>query len=276
MAREELRFRWLHASCYELQLPDRRIITFDPYVIPVGYEAFDINSYSLPDYVLLTHTHFDHITDVAELLKRNLEARLFVGPLGAYALTDRFEMHFGQICIIDHDEEIEHNGLRLNAFRGKHSRFIKREKESTSFLSVAGVAEHGLNDYRNLNLVGSIEYTDYLITTPDNFRIFLCGGDAEHSTTYKTAEKFCPDLVIRQASNFHSPEEYAGILARYHAQYALPHHQEYADRRLGMSMVEYASRTQAELKRLGSPTTFINPEQFTWYSFTSSIGKAES
>ena len=81
--------------------------------------------------------------------------------------------------------------------------------------------------------------------------------------------------MIRQASNFHSPEEYAGILARYHAQYALPHHQEFAERRLGMPIEEYTARTQAELKRLGSVTTFLNPEQFKWYSLTTGIDACE-
>ena len=275
MKREELRFRWLHASCYELQLPDGRVITVDPYVLPIGYEGFTIDSYTKPDYVLITHTHFDHVTDVEELLAKNVEARLYVGPLGAYALADRFDIHFGQICVMDQDDEIVHNGLKLNTFRGKHSRFIKRSKESTSWLATAGAEEHGLTDYRKLNLVGSVEYTDFLITTPDNFRIFLCGGDMEHSRTYEVAEKFSPDLVIRQASNFHSPEEYAGILARYHAQYALPHHQEFAERRLGMPIEEYTARTQAELKRLGSVTTFLNPEQFKWYSLTTGIDACE-
>ncbi len=271
MNREELRFRWLHASCYELILPDNRVITIDPYVLPIGYEGFSVDCYSRPDYVLLTHTHFDHITDVEELLKKNIEARLYVGPLGAAALCDRFDLLFGQICIMDNDEEINHKGLRIHTFRGKHSRFIDRSRESVKKLAEAGVREHGLTGYRNLNLAGSVEYTDFLLTTPDNFRIYFSGGDPEHSIPYDAAEKYCPDLLIRQASNFPDPEKYAAVIAKYHAQYALPHHHEFAEKRLGMPMEEFTERTKAELKRLGSTTEFINPAQFEWYSFTSCI-----
>ena len=273
MRKEELSFRWLHASCYELKLPDGRIITIDPYVLPIGYPNFTEDSYTTPDYVLITHTHFDHILDIPVVMGKNPEARLYIGAQGAIPLGEKYDLLFGQICILENGDEISHGGLRLKAFRGKHSRFISREKERMSNCKLAGVREHGIEGFDALNYVGSVEYSDFLITTPDNFRIFITGGDAEHTIPYDVARDYCPNLLIRQASNFHTPEEYAQCVARYNAQYVLPHHQEFAEKRLGMPMEEFARRVQAELDRLGSPSQFIDPEQFEWYSFSCSIEK---
>jgi L-ascorbate metabolism protein UlaG (beta-lactamase superfamily) len=273
MPGEELGFRWLHASCYELALPSGRMITIDPYVLPVWYPSFTENDYSEADIVLCTHTHFDHVMDIPILLERNHEARLYIGSHGAMAVAERFDLMFGQVCAMDPGDEVDDGGVRIRAFRGKHSRFMKRDSERVSVMATAGVREHNIENYETLNRIGSVEYTDFLITTETNLRILITGGDAKHSAQYDTARLCAPDIVIRQASNFATPEEYAAVLARYGARYALPHHHEFAPRRLGLAAEEFAHRVRLELARLGSRTEFICPEPFDWYALTSAIGK---
>lgn len=62
---------WLGHSCFRLALPDERVILIDPWLkenpsCPQSFKKPD-----RCDLIVLTHGHFDHVGDTAELVKRH-------------------------------------------------------------------------------------------------------------------------------------------------------------------------------------------------------------
>ena len=271
---ECLQFRWINASCYEFKLPDGRVLTIDPY-LDRSDPQFSAKDLLTPDYIFCTHTHFDHITEIGELMHRNDAAKLFVSELTAPALLDYYHLKFGQIygVTLGHRIIVDHIGILPS--HGKHSRFTVREKEFQSALQKLCEAECDIGDMQQLMLLGSTIYTDFMITLPDHLKIFLTGGDKTFSTPYETAKEQAPFIVIRQVSNLDSPEEYAEIVARLGGRIVLPHHQEHAVRRLGMPMEEFAKRASKRLAQIAPGMIMINPAQYQWYEFSINIEPCE-
>jgi L-ascorbate metabolism protein UlaG (beta-lactamase superfamily) len=268
---EIFKIRWLYASCYEIILANGKAITFDPYVSPLNFPNFGVDDMKTPDYLFCTHTHFDHIMDIGTLMNRNLDAILFVGILGAVPLADYYDLHLGQVNAIRAFQTVVYDDIKVTAYPGKHTRFKAREIEIMSTMAKAPAGLHGAKGMEHLMSVGSVEYTDFLITLPGNFRILFAGGDKNYIAQHEAAAKEAPDLVIRQTANIGSPEEYAELAAKYGAQYILPHHHENTGRKLGIGMDEFTNRVNQKLEQIAPGMRFINPEQFKWYGFSSTL-----
>ncbi len=115
-------FRWINASCYEFRLPDGRVITTDPFCRSDKHTA-DLLT---PDYVFITHTHFDHIMELGKLMERNDGAKLFVSDVTATALANYFQIKFGQVYAVDNGVRLKADGIGILPTKGKHSRFKVR------------------------------------------------------------------------------------------------------------------------------------------------------
>lgn len=265
-----LQFRWINASCYEFKLPDGRVITTDPYLDP-NDKSFTVDDLLTPNYILCTHTHFDHIMEIGKLLHRNDEIKLFISAITASPLADYFGVKFGQVYAFDHSQHITVDGIDILPTHGKHSRFKLREREDLAWLATAGEEECGAKGMEGLMLLGSTIYSDFVLTLPYNLRIFITGGDMTFNVPYKTAGEQAPFIVIRQVSNLDSPEQYAEIVARLGGKIVLPHHQENPIKRLGMSMETFTERANRHLNEIAPGMIMINPQQYKWYQLGLSV-----
>ncbi len=257
-------FRWINASCYEIRLPDGRVLMFDPYLDRKD-PSFTVDDMTTPDYIFITHVHHDHVMELGDMMHRSDNVKLFCNELTAPLLTRYFDLHFGQVYGFCNNDHLNVDGIDIYPTQGKHSRFLVREKESQEKLLNLAANDCGAENFEELQLYGSTVYTDYLLTLPGNFRLFLCGGDSTYEKPYRTADQEKPFLLIRQASNFKTPEDYANTVARYGAQLILPHHQEHAERRLFMPMPEFVERANKRLAEIARGMTIFNPEQYKWY-----------
>jgi len=261
------KFRWINDSCYEFKLPDGRILTTDPY-LDRHHTHFSVDDMSVPDFVFITHTHYDHIMELGDVMAKNDAAKLFVSEITASPLMDYFDIKFGQVFGVTPGHKLTIDGIDILPTCGKHSRFKVRQKEYQSFLKKLTADECGATDIELLTSLGSTVYTDFLLTLPYNIRIFLTGGDMMFSTPYEVAREHAPLIVIRQVSNLDSPEVYADIVARLGGTIVLPHHQEYPERRLGMPMPEFVDRVNARLAEIAPGMVMVNPEQYKWYELS--------
>ena len=265
-----LQFRWINASCYEFKLLDGRIITIDPF-LDRSDKSFTVEDLSTPDYVLITHTHFDHIMELGALMERNDSARVFVSEITATELADYFQIRFGQVYGVENNLRLDVDGISILPSHGKHSRFKVRSRESLKWLANAAEKECGAKGQEQLMLLGSTVYTDYTVTLPYNLKIFITGGDKTLSVPYDTAREQAPFIVVRQVSNLDSPEQYAEIVARLGGKIVLPHHQEHPERRLGMPMAEFVERVNAHLNKIAPGMVMLHPQQYKWYELGISV-----
>lgn len=267
-----LQFRWINASCYEFKLPDGRVITIDPF-LDRGDPNFTVDDMLTPDYVFLTHTHFDHIMELGELMNRNDGAKLFVSDVTATPLADYFQIKFGQVYAVDNGVKLDVDGIGILPSKGKHSRFKVRSRESLAWLAGAAEEECGAKGQEELMLLGSTIYTDFVITLPYNLKMFITGGDMTFSVPYSTAKEQEPFIVIRQVSNLDSPEQYAEIVAKLGGKIVLPHHQEHPEKRLGMPMAEFVERANAHLAKIAPGMVMLHPQQYKWYELGISVNE---
>lgn len=267
-----IQVRYINYACYEIVLPNGKEIVIDPCI---GFEGENVNfkreDYRGADYILLSHTHYDHTMDVGYLAKR-FQSKVIVGALSCSSLMEFYDINFDQIYPVYPREKFEFEDFTLEVFRGKHT-FMKNEHNYMKERLVHPWTEFP-EDHKMADIYGSFEYIDYLITTKENIRIFINGGGPTsfyYSNIFQTMKDHAPNIVFRQLTSKYTPEECAKIATQFHCQLLLPLHQDGIERKTDMTCQEYVDQTNRELENLGSVTRILNPIAFEWYQITTNV-----
>ena len=87
MRTESVKIRWITTCCFEVVLPNGKVILFDPWTgKSEGYPDFTVETgmtaadFTGADYIILTHAHFDHTEGVPELHKALPEVPVYLHP----------------------------------------------------------------------------------------------------------------------------------------------------------------------------------------------------
>lgn len=261
--------RWLHCAGYEIKLPNGKTIVVDPFVTMNDFGDFTWESIEGADYILLTHTHGDHTSDVGNLVNK-FGSKVFVGQMSCNSLVEYFDLNYSYIWPVIPGEIYDLEDFTLGVYRGKHtSQFRDDYRPSQAYHIPAIGGEEG--SYRDGNHFGGMEMINYLITTKEGLRILVSGGDDQYRDIYRVAGEVRPNLVIRQANSRLSPEEYGRMVLPYQAQYVFPHHHEKIPQKKGISMDAYCERANQELEKLGSRTRVVDPVKFHWLDVEISV-----
>jgi len=60
-----IKLRWLGFACFEIVLPSGKVQVTDPFIDYSQSSPIKSSEVTGADYIALTHTHFDHCTDLA-------------------------------------------------------------------------------------------------------------------------------------------------------------------------------------------------------------------
>ncbi len=281
MKTNSLKIRWLDAVGYEIKLPGGATIVMDPFLTGNPRAPFDWEQIQGADYILLTHTHFDHTSDVRSLTVK-YNSKVIVEGSAANALAHCFNINYDNIYPVFPGETYYFEDFTLNTSRSKHNVAPQpmpgRGPELVHEMIAADLPViDGVGDQTLLNEYGSLFSLDYFITTRDNMRIMVSSGalqDGSGRTIYHNAfehaKQFAPNIVIRQATRLGSPQNLAGVLSRYHAQLYFPSHHEAFDRykevfpeRSGTD--EYLKDADLALQKING-SRLVNPAKGQWYS----------
>ena len=74
---------------HEIVLPNGKIVLVDPYFIDCKFENFTRDDVTGADYIILTHGHFDHDSDLGYLAKK-FNAKVFCGVMTANELLIKY------------------------------------------------------------------------------------------------------------------------------------------------------------------------------------------
>lgn len=257
-----LSLRWLHCAGYEIKLTDGPSIVIDPFITMNQFDNFTWENIEGADYILLTHTHGDHTSDVGNLVEK-FGSQVFVGQMSCNSIVEYFDLNYSHIWPVLPGEFYDLDGLSLSIYRGKHTSQTRDDyKPSQAYRIPAIGGPEG--SYRDGNHFGGMEMLNFLITTKEGLRILVSGGQDSYKNIYLDAMEARPNIVIRQANASLTPEEYARLVLPYQAQYVFPHHHEKIPNRQGISIEDYCRRSNEELIRLGSRTRVVYPEKFRW------------
>ena len=258
--------RYINAQCYEFILPNGKHLITDPYITPVnlvGFRPFSVEEIERCDYILLTHSHYDHTSDIGCLYKK-FDCRVFCSSMVAVELARYFDLPPGRIYPFDNMDTYEMEDFTLRTVRGRHFPMLNAKLPAGKPGDGFGGSGHDL-----MNFMGAMFSFDFCLTLTNNVRIMFVSGVDEYNNIYKVADEFRPNVLFRHTAGSVPAADWARTIAKYHAQLAFPNHQDNIyNGKWGVSMDEFAQTIRDGLKEQGSETLFINPTPYKWYDIS--------
>ena len=261
-----IRVRWLYEACYEIEMANGQHILTDPDLRIHKLPGFSEEMIERVDYLLLTHPHFDHTSDIGWICEK-FHPKFMVGELAAMPICRFFNLSFADIYPVGNGDVMDFGDAKFEFLRGRHTKIQDPERGRPKATLQTTIRNFGIEGHGECDQFGWIENYQFLITTNDNFRIMMVSGLSENLELYRAAERFRPNLLIRQAC-MPTPGDYADEIIRYRAPLVLPHHHEKIERRWHTDFSESEKSVRAELASRGSAIEFHFPEQFRWYEIS--------
>ena len=287
-----LKIRWISVQCYEIVLPNGKVIVTDPFYLDASkYDGitdlsksqkmerdiysqtgFSVDDFTGADYIILNHVHGDHCNLVGELWNK-FYGRVLCPAGCCEELARTFDIPYGTIYPLYPGNTYYFDDFTLKTYPGAHDNRSFREgrfrRPSDPGNLTGGLEGFGVPCPTRLGALGSIFNMNFMIETHENFKIdFSAGRDYEEHVKHMTEEK--PNLMLRHRIRSYSPEYCAQQILDMGAQLMMPLHHNNA-RASGEDLNEYFSKVNEILSSKGSPSRAFNPEPYRWYSVNLSI-----
>lgn len=269
-----LRFRWIHAQCFQFELPGGKILMTDPFFPqnPKAWKevctpAFDADELGKVDYVTINHSHFDHTANLPDLFKQ-ARPTVICDRIFARELSAAFQVPEACIRPIVPGLTYHFDDFTLNTFSGNHTDLgtVSNFDGGKMFADPENPMIGPLNSY------GCLYNTNYAFTLKNGFFIgFAAGVDlTDLQAAWKNRR---PGLLLRQRIATASAESYAEECASLGAQLVLPMHQD-ASCAENSDMNLFAQKVNGRLvqkKKKNCTARMFNPQRLKWYSLESRI-----
>lgn len=266
-----LRFRWIHAQCFQFELPGGKILMTDPFFPqnPKAWKevctpAFDADELGKVDYVTINHSHFDHTANLPDLFKQ-ARPTVICDRIFARELSAAFQVPEACIRPIVPGLTYHFDDFTLNTFSGNHTDLgtVSNFDGEKMFADPENPMIGPLNSY------GCLYNTNYAFTLKNGFFIgFAAGVDlTDLQAAWKNRR---PGLLLRQRIATASAESYAEECASLGAQLVLPMHQD-ASCAENSDMNLFAQKVNGRLVQKNCTARMFNPQRLKWYSLESRI-----
>ncbi len=278
----DIKIRWITTTCFEVVLPSGKTIIFDPWCGESSTEGpdlgvqvdFSVDQFTGADYIFLSHTHFDHVVSVKELLEKKSKdpcgGQVFLPPISAKLFSDVYDVPLVNLVPVYPYETMDLDDLIVTPLPCRHFGDKGVDVSETPSQAHANAIAQGTSEQSyQCSTWGSLEETDWAITIKENnFRFMVLGGRVyRFNNIYKFCENFHPDFVVRQVSTGATPVDYACMVARFHAPVVFPSHHDshHLDRAQNMSFEAYFDKVNKELEAMNACTVVKNIQPYKWY-----------
>ena len=226
--------KWHTIACFEIRFDGTTILT-DPCIGDSDGTAGTAADVEGCDYIAVTHIHWDHITDLPYLCEK-FSPRVFVGDLSAMPLLSWLDYDPSLVYPMPASLALDLGAFRLKAMYGRHV----DPGKTMGGLGAAFVKNPLLvrdKKLRDIQLMGSLEYRNYLFTLKNGTKILLWGNDpTPEQIALCAAEE--PDIAILQCSR-QDKAALGELAAACGAKIVIPHHLD-----LHKTEAEYMPRTK--------------------------------
>lgn len=190
------KIKWLTNSAFELTTDDNKIITFDPCVRFMAFREYDEKNYRKPDYVLVSHLHWDHIADIRYLYE-NYRPVILCGLLSRQPLIHYLNANFADIYPAIINQELDFDSFKVKPLYAIHRNVKKRLSDyagpdSPTYTQID-------SDIASIAEMGSLEMTNYLLTLKNGKTVLFWGGEFG-SVQENLLRDLRPDVAVMQAS----------------------------------------------------------------------------
>ena len=294
IASQAVKIRWISVQCYEIVLPNGKVIVTDPFYLDMGrfdgipedqltknqkmekqvyaQTGFSVDDFTGADYILLNHVHGDHSNLIGDLWHR-FYGRVLVPAECALEVAKTFDIPYAAIYPLYPGNTYYFDDFTLKTYPGAHDNRAFREgkfqRPSDPDALFAGSEGFGIPSPSWFGPLGSIFNLNFMITTKNNFKIdFSAGRDYEEHVEHMREEK--PNLMLRHRIRSYSPEQYADMVEQMGAQLIMPLHHNNA-RAKNEDLNAYFKKVNDVLIERGSAARAFNPEPYRWYTIQTSI-----
>ena len=292
MDSQAIKIRWISVQCYEIVLPNGKVIVTDPFYLDAGIfdgmteltknqklerdiysqRGFSVDDFTGADYIILNHVHGDHSNLVGELWNR-FYGRVLVPADCAVEVAKAFDIPYATIYPLYPGNTYYFDDFTLKTYPGAHDNRAFREgrfqRPSDPRTLYDGTEGFGIPCPSMLGPLGSMFNLNFMIETKNNFKIdFSAGRDFEEHLEHMREEK--PNLMLRHRIRSYSPEYFADMVEQMGAQLILPLHHNNA-RAAGEDLNAYFNRVNEILISRGCAGRAFNPEPYRWYQICTSI-----
>lgn len=274
-------FRWINCQCFEIKLPNGKTVITDPcYDYPENpsspvADLFRLRGFSTDDlegcdYVILNHTHGDHMANLEDVIRRFKPTVICHTGVAVEIAEVCEELELTSLYPVDYDGTYYLDGFRLNTFHGTH-----KPQRSTWRKSMAqGDAISQQPKLTRLHTLGGLFNMNFMLTLDNGFRIAFMGGlDDGMSERLRTLR---PNITLRnKIANGMDLESVArdwyGFMKGSWTQFVVPMHFEvWENQNPGFS--ERTFQRANELAQAdGNPCRILSPKRTQWYTISSVV-----
>lgn len=263
-----VQIRWFNDACYELKLPNGKGILIDPYIDHSENKLLDSSAVEAADYMLVSHTHFDHTMNIGDLSEK-FDSEIFVGQNAAFRLAEYYNIP-GYRLTPCYPREVYHtDDFQLECFWAKHIKLGTFDVPSAWTTGTFGGEGNVPVEMAALNIAGSYEYTNYILTLQNGFRIMVWGGGVT-TDALERVKGYAVDLAIVQFPR-NTPEQIIRLCSTIRAQVIFPHHHECFESVMGLDMEKCIQMIQEGVSRQAPNTLVVNPAKGQWYTLGMSV-----
>lgn len=297
MKREQIKIRWNSYAFCEIVLPNGIVIVTDPYQFGANPEVVAEPDYAKHidktaaeivercDYILVSHTHFDHVDDLKYLMEKFPDARLIVPDMSCLSLVihNNFNPLRMNIILVGDNDRLEFDDFTLDCYRGKHTVFASTDP----FYQTISKGERPYREdprYQNPDggfnapeaeffADGGLDFRNYLITTGEGMKIFLWAGQIKEDFRRRRYYGMKPDVMFVQVAGTNiggdrknpSGATISEFTMDVEPRLVLPIHQEKFTYACLDQIKEQCERSYAEN---GRTTRFFSPKAYVWNTIT--------
>jgi L-ascorbate metabolism protein UlaG (beta-lactamase superfamily) len=276
-----VRFRWLGYVCFEFILPSGKALIVDPYIDYSPTAPIKCSEITGADYIALTHGHYDHVTDVGQLLQK-FHSKILCSREIAEPLSRVFPIDLGDLIRVSAGDRVEFKDLSIEVKRGQHinllppmrqayTRLLGKEADfAWTFKEIQKKIETAMNLVQKPETTAMLEKLDlagltggeqlnFLFQTEENLRLFFYSSGPEEYLRPVAADARAQVLFIQLGGT--DLEKMADLAAISGAGLVIPTHHdgngvESSHRLAGKFADLLANRTKAR---------FMDIEHGKWY-----------
>lgn len=252
-----IRLKWLTITCFEMQFGDTTVVS-DPCIGANSLNDLTYEDIEHCDIITLSHCHWDHVTDIPALM-RKFPVPLLTGTLTAMPMLQWVDCDPTRVYPMDSNLELDFGDVKIKALFGRHCSPGKTASQLPACFDANPVcaADPQLN---SMQVLGSLEYRNFLFTTKDGVKVLLWGNEVIESQK-NILKDLQPDICILQLSK-QLPEEIADLAAASGCKVLIPHHMDlFKTKDVYMPKVE---KLREEFLRRVPGGLFICPENGQW------------
>lgn len=275
LSSETISLRWINCQCFEIRLPNGKTLITDPcYDYPENpndqiadlfrLRGFTTDDITACDYIILNHTHADHMTNLEELVNRFHPTVICHSGVAAEIAQVCNEMFLTDLYPVDYNGTYYLDGFRLETFHGTHK--SQRMTWASGMKAPDGISQS--EKPKRLHTMGSFFNMNFVITLENGFRMAFVGGNddgmAEHLRVIR------PNIAFRnKITNGMDVEKVAGdwfgFMQESYSQYVVPMHFEvWENRNPGFSEQTF-QRANEMAAQAGILCRMLSPKRTQWY-----------